>query len=88
MHKAKRQQLQQQGEGDEQHPHYFCDVGVDGNRMDCASTLIEWLNQTTSMTWGVLNATKQRMKHEIMFPVLEGGGAIAHAFGRAGIKMD
>uniref|UniRef100_A0A7S2PYJ7 Uncharacterized protein n=1 Tax=Skeletonema marinoi TaxID=267567 RepID=A0A7S2PYJ7_9STRA len=88
MHKAKRQQLQQQGEGDEQHPHYFCDVGVDGNRMDCASTLIGWLNQTTSMTWGVLNATKQRMKHEIMFPVLEGGGAIAQAFGRAGIKMD
>ena len=88
MHKAKQQQLQQQGEGDEQHPHYFCDVGVDGNRMDCASTLIEWLNRTTSMTWGVLNATKQRMKHEIMFPVLEGGGAIAQAFGRAVIKMD
>jgi len=90
MHKSKQQQKEQQDKGNEQHhhPHYFCDVGLEGNRMDCATTLIEWLNRTSHITWGSLNGTKQRMKHEIMFPVMEAGGQIAQAFGKAGIKMD
>ena len=56
--------------------------------MDCATTIIEWLNRTSHITWGSLNGTKQRMKHEIMFPILAAGGAVAQAFGRSGIKFD
>ncbi len=62
------------------HPHYFCDVGVDGRRIDCATTLTEWLRQTPHMTWGEVNATKQSMKHEITFPLLNQGKGIAGLF--------
>lgn len=93
MYKAKQWQQQQQPQpqqeqgGNEEkthhnlpHPHYFCDVGLDGRRMDCATTLIEWLRQTPHMTWGSVNATKQSMKHEITFPLMEQGNVIAHLF--------
>mmetsp|Transcript_32205 Transcript_32205/g.77916 ORF Transcript_32205/g.77916 Transcript_32205/m.77916 type:complete len:491 (+) Transcript_32205:124-1596(+) len=86
MNKAK-QQKQQQLEGNEQfHPHYFCDVGVDGDRIDCATTLIGWLNQTSHMTWGALNGTKQSMKHEITFPRMDQHAEIEKTFVGAGIK--
>ena len=68
MHKAKLQLVK--GHHHRLHPNFFCDIGVDGQRMDCATTLVEWLRQTPNMTWGNLTARKQAMKHEITFPLI------------------
>jgi len=71
MHKAKQFQQEENDTrlSGQQHPHYFCDIGNDGDRMDCATTLVEWLRQTPNMTWGALDAAKQSMKHAITFPI-------------------
>ena len=72
MHKARQlqhhQHQNQQNGNNSSHPHYFCDIGVDARRMDCSSTLIDWLRLTPDMTWGDNKAKKQNMRHEITFP--------------------
>mmetsp|Transcript_5029 Transcript_5029/g.7298 ORF Transcript_5029/g.7298 Transcript_5029/m.7298 type:complete len:471 (+) Transcript_5029:179-1591(+) len=89
MHKAKQPLREHRVDAEEPfHPHYFCDVGADGNRMDCATTLIGWLNQTSHMTWGALNGTKQRMRQEITFPITERHHEIINSLRNARIKMN
>ena len=79
--KQQQQQKQEQRQNDEQnhqpqqennssHPHYFCDIGVDARRIDCSTTITEWLHLSPSMTWGDTKARKQTMRHEITFPNL------------------
>jgi len=40
------------------------------------------------MTWGSLNGTKQKMKHEITFPLKKQHEAIEKVFGKAGINVN
>ena len=61
---------QPQQENNSSHPHYFCDIGVDARRIDCSTTITEWLHLSPSMTWGDTKARKQTMRHEITFPNL------------------
>lgn len=73
MHKAKAYRRRStataaSGDGD-RHPHYFCEMGNEGNRMDCFDTLASWLRRTAPVVeWGNLAAPKQRMRHEVQFP--------------------
>ncbi len=55
---------------DDAHPHYFCDVGATGTRIDCASTLKGWLDAEPNMTWGNSNARKQARREEMHFPAI------------------
>jgi hypothetical protein len=50
------------------HPHWFCQLGPYGNRIDCHDNLKDWLDRKPHVTWGDNQAPKQEMRHEIAFP--------------------
>ena len=51
------------------HPHYFCELGISGDRMDCFDNLNTWIRKEATIASGKLNAAKQERRMEVKFPV-------------------
>ena len=50
------------------HPHYFCEMGISGDRMDCFDNLSSWIKNDPAVVSGNLNAEQQFRRIEIKFP--------------------
>ena len=72
MHKAKLHNhllMNNTSFGGDFHPHYFCEMGKTGKRMDCYDTLSSWLRRNDALvSWGDLDSSKQKVRHEVMYP--------------------
>eukprot|EP00956_Cyclotella_meneghiniana_P018276 scaffold30310_cov50-Cyclotella_meneghiniana.AAC.4 len=51
------------------HPHYFCEMGISGDRMDCFDNLSSWIKLVPVIVWGNLNGTKHFQRATVEFPV-------------------
>lgn len=51
------------------HPHYFCEMGRNGDRMDCFDKLRSWINDEPAVVSGNLSAAKHFRRIEVKFPL-------------------
>ena len=71
------------------HPHYFCEMGKTGQRMDCYDTLGSWMvSKTTALSWGDLDTLKQKVKYEVFFPDLGSIPGLAQLFDGTALIAD
>ena len=67
MHKAKMYN-QEIASTSAIHPHYFCELGLSGERMTCYGSLNSWFVGEPTFEWGNLTASKHRRRYEVHFP--------------------
>lgn len=51
------------------HPHYFCEMGISGDRMDCFDKLSSWIKNVPAIASGNLNSTKHRHRIIVELPI-------------------
>lgn len=51
------------------HPHYFCEVGVTGHRMDCFGSLDSWFINEPTDSWGDISSLRHIRKYELTYPI-------------------
>ena len=69
LHKAQLYNHGMTTESSTAHPHYFCEFGIAGDRMDCFDSLSNWIKKESTIVTGNASAARQKRRMEVKFPV-------------------